>query len=313
MSGFIYSICDLITKNAHPSRTDWDSHCGNDRISFSRFRCSLLPWWAIRLKTRAFFRWTDAYQKHSVEIARTIFKNWTAKTLASCSYEDGKIIFKEPAPPELNLSVYGNAAKKHLEKGYPEILSLYQTMTENSVNTSEEIRQLLTQFEEKVDGQIKTSCPDLKRTDEWAPTQIPLYYLDYRVFGAISGGVSEILRDRSRGKFDDKEVKPEIRDEEGNKTEVKLTELSFADRGIGRGNPKDIKNLRRVMEQLMSDSEIHSLVKDYEEKITRLGQKLDMDMLNEKLRSLRLTTLAGKSLNYVEEDYPVCEICPDKP
>lgn len=258
------------------------------------------------LKHEALSRWEDSYQKHSELIGHLIFQGWNKGSgiLASCKYENGRLVYHEPGEPE---QAYLDQARQHFEEGYPKIWDLYLEAKAYSTKISVEIKQVVASFERDVTSEMEKSCPELARTDQWSSPYLPKFYLDYGLFSGVFSGAFERSRGRFSGTFEIHNAEPEITGEGGIRTKRSLKGLTFSGSGIGRGEPVDIEKLQQVVERLISSVTIQNLMKEYFKLTQKLEKNEIADRLDREIRNVWGRVGAGQPLK------GSCDLCPPKP
>jgi hypothetical protein len=251
-------------------------------------------------KRREFF---INYQQHSVQLVDSLIE-WGRKVrFTSCQYEQGLLDIDFQEPVESMNKGFMRYMKKHLEKEevYQPILALVGEIETSHKQLCEKIQNIMISedpmnhsFQRVIIGKIQSTCPTLKRSKDINLKENNIY-LDTFIFKIIFEKVSR------------KESTINLIDEPANigDNRVLTHQKLFA---IGQGKESDIRELKRVVEQLLLDIDIKKKVEQYTELHKQLINYQKINELKNNIEELG-TYIQGGGYLSCNKDFTTCDLC----
>jgi hypothetical protein len=214
----------------------------------------------------------------------------------SCEYEDGRLtVHHQKEPSRIPFMKY---MQKHLEKAYPEILTMYSEISSRRERLCKDIGKTMTSFiqyrpsfEKIILDKIESACPSLSMSEDTALEENNIYlpiFIFEKVFLMVSRGKTTINLN----------IWPNSK---------KNARILFYEhtRALAQGKPRVMKKLEHVIRKLVKDKDIIRRVQEYTELHKQLIDEKDLDDLREKIEDLHTFVHGGWPL----AGYPVCELC----
>jgi hypothetical protein len=267
--------------------TDWHYNRNNNKYLNSITSLSQLPYSKDIRGTEDFFRWADKYQQHSKDLVDAL-KIW-ADSIKFPSYEYvGGNLNKysySTTINEINISLL-KQAKDHLEKSYSQILKMHDDIKDDCYKLCEKIQEIIKakyqlSFESIINFEINSKCPNLKMTYKTDLTESNIYIAPY-IFSKI---------------FKNQSINPNDFDIYGQKL-VYQGITTYA-----QGEELDLKNLKQVILELISNKDIKNKIEKYHQLHNELMTK--RETLKKEIIILYNLVHGGKQLEKPKD----CEIC----
>lgn len=196
--------------------------------------------------------------------------------------------------------------KKHLNKAYPDLLpspleveAKRKTMCNQIQNIMEyktDIVPSRRSFEKIIIDRIKKICPSLKRSNDIQFTENNIYidsYVFRKIFHSVSSGESKI----------------NLYIEPGSTENVEILWYEHA-RGLAQGEEEAMQKLKETIENLLTDEEIISGIKEYNDLMDKLNNDEQINYMHIVIREFHTQIHGG----HVVGGYPACMLCdPDIP
>ncbi len=250
--------------------------------------------WSEQREIPGFFSY---YRDHSIQLVNALLL-WSYEiTFASCRYESGKLDRSPTVDPDIP---YMKRMKKHLQSTYPQILEEYTRIDAKHKKLCNEIEVTMTRethvmpygssFHQLITDKIESSCPSLRKSNDY-DFKTNNIYLQNRIFARlfllISNGKSTI--------------------------ELCVKESSFADsatlwyqgtHAIAQGKPEDMRKLKEIIEQLITDKDVVERIDRYKDLYMQLNDA-DIEAFRQRIKELYECIHGGQVLSGLD----ACDLC----
>jgi superoxide dismutase len=246
---------------------------------------------------------TEHYRKHSRQLVDALQKWEKQLKFTSYEYEEGMVI---PDRIEPEYIPYMKEMKQHLDNAYPDLLPKPLEIETNCKDLCNQIQNIMEyktdivpsrrSFEKIIIDRIKTVCPSLKRSNDIQFTENNIYidsYVFRKIFDFVSSGESKI----------------NLYIEPGSTKNVEILWYEHA-QGLGQGEEEAMGKLKEAIENLLTDEEIISRIKEYNHLMDKLNNDEQISKMHIVIREFH-TQIHG---DHVVGGYPACRLCdPDIP
>jgi hypothetical protein len=262
-------------------------------------------------QTEAFFRKQEYLNKHSKEIAKIIYENWTKESglFASCRYENGQKYLHHPSEPEVTNS---GLVRQHLMFGYHHAGEFYREGKDESVKKCEEIEEIIETYNGAVIGEIErnieTSTGNHKlerktRRDVFITKDTYEYYPDTFYFKRLylyPDILSAIFNEAHSRNSEVEKQKIWIKQNDGYEYLVigNVDPMQYKEEQLGFGDHEMMIELKSRVEKLVDDQRIRDLVRNYYVKQSELDTNTNISKYEEERKRIwRIVDKEAKPIN----------------
>ena len=246
---------------------------------------------------------TEHYREHSKKLVNAL-QEWKRQLkFTSYGYKEGLVT---PDRIEPEYIPYMKEMKEHLNKAYPDLLPSplqIETKRKTLCNQIQNIMEYNTDivpsrrsFEKIIIDRIQKIRPPLKRSNDIQFTENNIYidsYVFRKIFDFVSSGRSRIP----------------LYIESSSKNNVKILWYEHT-QGLAQGEEEAMEKLKETIENLLTDEEIISGIKEYNDLMDKLNNDEQINYMHIVIREFHTQVHGG----HVVGGRPACRLCdPDIP
>jgi hypothetical protein len=215
-------------------------------------------------------RWTEAYERHSQQIAEELEKNWSARNksfsnsnrlFSNILIQNGRYNHREGQEP---YSTYANVTRTHLMNGYPGTWELYEKARDESIQLCSELIEDIKSINKNLSSLIESRFANIARIESWDSNMERFYAVEQ-----LSASLITEFRKRSQSRFPDRSslqnVRTGIRMADGNQKTVDVVHLRLNTIDVARGSDDDMHRLKQIIDDIIvgPPAELKALIDEY--------------------------------------------------